>query len=99
MGNVYYWLADFLSHHLQRAVLDGTPSSYIPVSSGGPQGTVLGPILFLLYINDLPVVVKHSALQPFADDCIIYHPINSIYDTENYSKTLIVYSLGQTPGK
>ena len=71
-GDVHSWLADFLSHRLQRVVLEGTPSPYIPVSSGVPQGTVPSPILFLTCINDLFEVVKHSTLRLFADDCIMY---------------------------
>ena len=63
-------------------MLDGTPSPYIPVSSDVPQGTVLSPILFLTFINDLSEVVKHSTLRLFADDCIIYCPIKSTYDAE-----------------
>ena len=87
-GDVHYWLADFLSRRLQRVVLDGTPSPYIPVSSGVPQGTVLGPILFLAYINDLSEVVKHSTLRLFADDCIIYRLIKSTYDAEKLQKDI-----------
>jgi len=45
--------------------------SFIPVSSDVLQDTVLGPILFLIYINDLFEVIKHSTLRLFADDCII----------------------------
>ena len=66
-----YWLVNFLSHCLQRVVLDETPSPNIPVCSGVPQGTVLGPILYPTYINDLCEVMKHSILQLFADDCIV----------------------------
>ena len=54
----------------------------IPVSIGVPQGTVLGPVLFLSYISGLTEVVKHSTLRLFADDCIINHLINSVYDAE-----------------
>ena len=51
------------------------------MTSGVPQGTVLGPILFLIYINDLPDCIKHSTIGLFADDCIIYRQILNDNDT------------------
>jgi hypothetical protein len=56
-------------------VIDGVTSNTVPVTSGVPQGTVLGPILFLIYINDFPEYLTHSKLRLFADDSIIYKEI------------------------
>jgi hypothetical protein len=63
--------AAFLSNRTQTVVLDGESSDIAPVTSGVPQGTVLGPVLFLVYINDLSEYMKSSQLRLFADDSII----------------------------
>ena len=80
-GNTREWILDFLSGRSQRVVLEGASSDSEPVVSGVPQGTVLGPVLFLLYINDLPDVAVHSTVRLFADDCIVYRPIRNNDDT------------------
>ncbi len=59
--------------------MEGENSREVTVDSGVPQGTVLGPILFLCHINDLPTSVK-SQVRLFADDCLLYRPIKSIQD-------------------
>ena len=57
-------------------------SSSINVISGFPQGSVFGPLLFLIYINDLPDYIQNnSTVKLFADDTIIYHPINNQQDS------------------
>ena len=56
-------------------LFDGVTSNTVPVTSGVPQGTVLVPILFLIYINDFPEYLTHSKLRLFADDSIIYKEI------------------------
>ena len=81
-GDALEWITDFLSSRSQRVVLNGATSDSAPVLSGVTQGTVLGPILFLIYINDLPDGVVNSTVRLFADDCIIYRPIRSKIDTE-----------------
>ena len=73
------WINTFLSSRTQRVILDGTTSDQIQVTSGVPQGSVLGPILFLLYINDLPTGT-HSHIRLFADDAILYREIKTKQD-------------------
>ena len=65
-----------LKHRKQQVILDGSRSQQADVMSGVPQGTVLGPLLFLAFINDLPDSVKASDPRLFADNCMLYKLIN-----------------------
>ena len=77
--NILDWINSFLTSRTQRVILDGATSDKIQVTSGVPQGSVLGPILFLHYINDLPTET-HSHIRLFADDAILYREIKSNTD-------------------
>jgi hypothetical protein len=78
-GNLQKWLASFLTKRRMKVVVDGQYSEETDVESGVPQGTVLGPLLFLCHINDLPQAVK-SQVRLFADDCLLYRQIKSRAD-------------------
>jgi len=67
--NTLQWIQHFLQDRTQQVLLDGSHSTTCYVDSGVPQGTVLGPLLFLLFINYLPDIVKSNA-PLFADDCL-----------------------------
>ena len=62
------WFKSYLTDRKQFVSLNGVDSNMKFISSGVPQGSVLGPLLFLLYINDLPNISKHLKLFLFADD-------------------------------
>ena len=70
------WIGTFLSNHTQTTVVNGIHSSYAEVTSGVPQGSVLGPMLFLLYINDINNVIT-SQIKLFADDRGLYRNIRN----------------------
>ena len=66
-GSLLHWLSNFLNDRYQRVVVRGTHSSWTCVTLGVPEGTVLDPILFLIYVNDLSFNIS-STLRMFADD-------------------------------
>ena len=76
---VLRWVDDFLSDRKQTVVVNGTQSPLGDVVSGVPQGSVLGPILFLVHINDI-VNAASSNIRLFADDCVCYRVIENVND-------------------
>ena len=75
------WIRTWLTTRNQRVVVDGEASETVHVESGVPQGTVLGPLMFLLYINDIGDDIT-SSIKLFADDCLLFRTIKSIDDTK-----------------
>ena len=72
------WLISFLNHRKQRVVVDGHSTEYVSINRGVPQGTVLGPVLFSIFINDIKAVnTNKNLLVKFADDITISLPIEA----------------------
>ena len=86
-GLVNRWIEDFLSERTQRVVCSGKHSDWKPVKSGVPQGSVIGPILFLIYINDLPEEVK-AKVRLFADDTLVHMTMTSENDAASLQQDL-----------
>ena len=77
-GELYNLLENYLSGRLQGVVLNGQSSSWRPVLAGVPQGSIMGPLLFLIYINDLP-----SELKLFADDTSLFTVVKDKNESAN----------------
>ena len=79
-GPLLILIQNFLQNRKQRAVLNGVSSSWCNITAGVPQGSILGPLFFLVYINDLPDNLL-SIVKIFADNTSIFSIISSIYDS------------------
>ena len=105
-GKCVSWISDFLDNRTQSVLVEGirshsgSPTAGDPVLSGVPQGTVMGPLLFLLFINDMPSVLDPSTCcRLFADDCLIYRSIKSSTDQAVFQRDLdALHNWGQTWG-
>ena len=82
-GPLFDWFHDYLTGRKQRVVLDGLSSSLSPVSSGVPQGSILGPLLFIIFMNSLSDVPLSpgSKLIMYADDILLYKPVRCPEDS------------------
>ena len=76
------WFHSYLTGHKQFVSFNGKSSELLKNNCGVPQGSVLGPLLFLLYINDLPNISKILNFYLFSDDTNIYYESNSLIELE-----------------
>jgi len=86
--DVVEWCKSFLSNREQQVIVNGCQSSWASVASGVPQGSVLGPLMFVLFVNDLPDVVD-SCIQLFADDVKLYRRIRRVEDQDSLQTDLV----------
>ena len=101
------WLQAFLTGRTMSVVVDGVETEPAGVLSGVPQGTVSGPLLFLIYINDMPNVISSGTyIHLFADDCLIYRDISSLDDQVILQRDLVAlqgwaerWGMGFNPSK
>ena len=86
-GEVWHWLENWVKWREQRVCIDGSSSDWIKVFSGVPQGSVLKPILFLVYINDVDLEVQNDILK-FADDTKLYGVVTNTAQAESMQQDL-----------
>ena len=85
-GHIVNWIDSWLLNRSQRVVVNGKASPWWPVASGVPQGSVLGPLLFVIYINDLEKGLVNKLLK-FADDTKLFGVVANPGNVEQLSKT------------
>ena len=78
-GDTHRWIQQWLTGRTQRVVVEGESSDAVPVRSGVPQGTVLGPLMFIIYINDIADGTD-SSIRLFADDALLYRVVTNTRD-------------------
>ena len=91
-GDDLKWFRSYLSDRHQRVVLSGVESDWVPVTSGVPQGSILGPSLFLMYVNEIPECFQTSNCLLFADDVKIFKKISNVIDCEDLQSDLTAFS-------
>ena len=87
-GNILKWISSFLTNRYQYVKINNSISDTLKVTSGVPQGSVLGPTLFIYFINDLPNVINDANVKVFADDTKVYKSINNNEDSEILQKAI-----------
>ena len=87
-GNLIQWFDSYLTNRQQRVTVLEATSATLPVTSGFPQGSILGPVLFALYVNDLADAVNSSQVAMFADDTKLFSTIKTKNNCEHLQNDL-----------
>ncbi len=87
-GNLLKWFESYLSDRYQKVTVLGATSQPVHVLSGVPQGSILGPLLFLIYVNDLPKATTSSSVALYADDTKCFHGIKTSDDVIDLQRDL-----------
>ena len=87
-GNIWKWIEEYLTGRKQCVSINNNLSGYLPVTSGVPQGSILGPLFFIAYINDISQYISFSKLFLFADDAKLTKIINSLQDNKSLQEDL-----------
>lgn len=81
-GNLLRWFSSYISNRSQAVVVSNYVSGWVPIPSGVPQGSLLGPLLFVIFVNDINTCLQTSQLLCFADDMKIFARVSSVADAE-----------------
>ena len=81
--NSLTWFISYLTDRTQKCLVNGQLSKSVPITCGVPQRSKLGPLLFLVYINDLPNCLNHTTARMYADDTSVSYASNSVEELEN----------------
>lgn len=87
-GNLLRWFSSYIKNRTQKVVVNGHQSDAVHITSGVPQGSILGPLLFILYINDIGKCFKNTKFLVYADDLKAYRSIQSVEDCRLFQQDL-----------
>ena len=79
-GMTHQWIKSYFCNRKQYVVANGTVSNKLPIICGVPQGSILGPLFFLMYINDIDNRIAHCIVRLYADDAVLYTSASSIIE-------------------
>ena len=82
-GSLLKWIEHYLKDRQQRVCINGQFSDWSYILSGVPQGSVLGPLLFIIFINDLTHVIDHTNMRLFADDTCLFITVDNRITASN----------------